>query len=59
LLGGLYKALAPTDIAAAVAGIRGLGIRGAAVSMPFKEACIPLLDNLDPSAAVIDSVNTS
>ena len=54
----VYKAFAPTDIGAAVAGIRGLGIRGAAVSMPFKEACIPLLDELDPSAAVIESVNT-
>lgn len=26
--------------------------------MPYKEAVIPLLDHLDPSAAVIDSVNT-
>jgi shikimate dehydrogenase len=54
----VYKAFAPTDLEAAVAGIRGLGIRGAGVSMPFKEACIPLLDALDPSAAAIDSVNT-
>ncbi|HEY5878394.1 MAG TPA: shikimate 5-dehydrogenase [Nakamurella sp.] len=54
----VYKAFAPTDIEAAVAGIRGLGIRGAAVSMPYKEACIPLLDELDRSAAVIESVNT-
>jgi shikimate dehydrogenase len=54
----VYKAFAPVDLEAAVAGIRGLGIRGAGVSMPFKEACIPLLDELDPSAAAIDSVNT-
>jgi shikimate dehydrogenase len=54
----VYKAFAPRDIGTAVAGIRGLGIRGAAVSMPYKEACIPLLDELDPSAAVIESVNT-
>jgi shikimate dehydrogenase len=54
----VYKAFAPTDLEAAVAGIRGLGIRGAGVSMPFKEACIPLLDELHPSAAAIDSVNT-
>ena len=54
----VYKAFAPTDLGAAVAGIRGLGIRGAGVSMPFKEACIPMLDELDPSAAAIDSVNT-
>ncbi len=52
----VYKAFAPTDIAAAVAGIRGLGIRGAGVSMPYKEVCIPLLDDQDPTAADIDSV---
>ncbi|MEK5760762.1 shikimate 5-dehydrogenase, partial [Acinetobacter variabilis] len=26
--------------------------------MPFKESCIPVLDAIDPSAKVIDSVNT-
>ena len=54
----VYKAFAPTDIADAVRGIRGLGIRGAAVSMPYKAAVIPLLDELDPSAAEIGAVNT-
>lgn len=54
----LYKAFTTTDLPAAIGGIRALGIRGCAISMPFKEACIPLLDGLDPSAAVIDSVNT-
>lgn len=54
----LYKAFTTQDIAAAVAGVRALGIRGCAVSMPFKESCMPFLDTIDPSAAVIDSVNT-
>lgn len=54
----VYKAFAPVDIAQAVAGIRGLPIRGAAVSMPYKEAVIPLVDEMDPSAKAIDSVNT-
>ncbi|MFJ3956218.1 shikimate 5-dehydrogenase [Arthrobacter sp. NPDC090010] len=54
----VYKAFAPADLAAAVQGIRGLPIRGAAVSMPYKEAVIPLVDRLAPSAAAIDSVNT-
>ncbi|MBM7366603.1 shikimate 5-dehydrogenase [Gordonia hydrophobica] len=54
----VYKAFAPADIAAAVAGIRGLPIRGAAVSMPYKEAVIELVDVMEPSAAAIDSVNT-
>lgn len=54
----VYKAFAPVDLADAVTGIRGLGIRGAAVSMPYKEAVIPMLDRLAPSAEAIDSVNT-
>ncbi|MDO5671120.1 MAG: shikimate 5-dehydrogenase [Corynebacterium sp.] len=54
----LYKAVAPTDITAAVAGIRGLDIRGAGVSMPFKQDVIPLIDALDPSAERINAVNT-
>jgi len=54
----LYKAFTTTDLAAAIGGIRALGIRGCAISMPFKEACIPMLDGLDPSAAAIGSVNT-
>ncbi|GGM01012.1 shikimate 5-dehydrogenase [Pseudomonas asuensis] len=54
----LYKAFTTTDLPAAIGGIRALGIRGCAISMPFKEDCIKHLDGLDPSAAVIDSVNT-
>ncbi|MBO1077423.1 shikimate 5-dehydrogenase [Roseomonas haemaphysalidis] len=54
----LYKAFTTRDLSAAVGGVRALGIRGCAVSMPFKEACIPLLDGLAPSAAAIESVNT-
>ncbi|PYI67210.1 shikimate 5-dehydrogenase [Arthrobacter livingstonensis] len=54
----VYKAFAPTDLGQAVAGIRGLGIRGAAVSMPYKEDVIALVDVMDASAAAIDSVNT-
>lgn len=54
----LYKAVAPSDITAAVAGIRGLNIRGAGVSMPYKQDVIPLLDKVDPSAERITAVNT-
>lgn len=54
----VYKAFSTTDLPGAVGGIRALGIRGCAISMPFKEACIRLLDSLDPSAAAIDAVNT-
>ena len=54
----IYKAFTTTDLAAAIGGVRALGIRGCAISMPFKEACIPMVDELDPSAKAIDSVNT-
>ncbi len=54
----VYKAFTTRDLRAAIGGIRALGIRGCAVSMPFKEACIEYLDELDPSAKGILSVNT-
>lgn len=54
----LYQAIAPSDITAAVAGIRGLNIRGAGVSMPYKQDVIPLLDQVDASAERIQAVNT-
>ncbi|MDJ0352863.1 shikimate 5-dehydrogenase [Pseudarthrobacter sp. PH31-O2] len=57
-LNWIYKAFAPTDLAQAIAGVRGLGIRGCAVSMPYKEDVMALVDVMDPSAKAIDSVNT-
>ena len=54
----IYKAFTTHDIASAIAGVRGLGIRGCSVSMPFKEAVIPLVDTIEPSAAAIESINT-
>ncbi len=54
----LYKAFTTDDIEGAVRGIRALGIRGCSVSMPFKEAVIPLVDVVEESAAAIESVNT-
>lgn len=54
----VYKAFTTTDLPAAIGGVRALGIRGCAISMPFKEAVIPLLDHMEASAAAIDSVNT-
>ncbi|WP_375196332.1 shikimate 5-dehydrogenase [Sphingobium sp.] len=54
----VYKSFSTTDLPAAIGGIRALGIRGSAISMPFKEAVIPLIDALEQSARVIDSVNT-
>jgi shikimate dehydrogenase len=54
----VYKAFTTKDLPAAIGGIRALGIRGCAVSMPFKEACIPLVDGMDDSVQAIASINT-
>ncbi|SDQ11534.1 shikimate dehydrogenase [Curtobacterium sp. UNCCL20] len=53
-----YKAFTTNDLPGAVTGIRALGIRGCSVSMPFKEAIIPLVDVIEESAAAIESINT-
>ena len=54
----IYKAFTTQDLEGAVRGIKALGIKGASISMPFKEAIIPMLDSLEPSAEAIESVNT-
>jgi shikimate dehydrogenase len=54
----VYVAFPVTDLAQAVAGLRGLGIGGVSVTIPFKEEIIPLIDELDPRAAEIGAVNT-
>ena len=54
----IYKAFTTTDIAAAIGGVRALGIRGCSVSMPFKEAVLDLVDEVERSALAIRSVNT-
>lgn len=54
----IYKAFTTTDIAAAIGGVRALGIRGCSVSMPFKEDVIALVDDVESSAQAIHSVNT-
>ena len=48
----------PEALAAAVAGLAALGFRGANVTVPHKEAVVPLLDSLSPEAARINAVNT-
>lgn len=54
----IYKAFTTTDIAAAIGGVRALGIRGCSVSMPFKQDVIALVDEVEPSAQAIHAVNT-
>lgn len=54
----LYKSMTTDDVEGAIRGVRALGIRGCSVSMPFKQAVIPLVDAVDHSAEVIGAVNT-
>ncbi len=54
----IYKAFTTTDIAAAIGGVRALGIRGCSVSMPFKQDVIALVDKVEDSARAINAVNT-
>lgn len=51
--------VAPSVLAAAVAGARALGVRQLAVSIPHKEAMLPLCDEVDATARRIGAVNTA
>jgi shikimate dehydrogenase len=46
------------DLAAAVAGLRALGLAGANVTVPHKEAVLPYLDEVAEEARLIGAVNT-
>ncbi|MCA9624670.1 MAG: shikimate dehydrogenase [Myxococcales bacterium] len=46
------------DLEGAVRAMRALGIRGLGISMPFKQAIVPMLDALEPVAAAIGAINT-
>jgi len=48
----------PGKIVQAIGGLKALGIRGANVTVPHKEAVIPCLDCLDDSALAVGAVNT-
>jgi shikimate dehydrogenase len=51
--------VAAADLADYVAGVRGNEVwRGCNVTMPHKQAIMPLLDTIDPLAARIGAVNT-
>lgn len=47
----------PADLNAALAGLRALGMRGATVTIPHKQAIIPLLDRIEGEARSIGAVN--
>jgi shikimate dehydrogenase len=57
---GAYLPLAvrPEDLAAALAALPKLGFRGCNLTIPHKEAALPLCTSVDPMAARIGAVNT-
>ncbi|HHX50839.1 MAG TPA: shikimate dehydrogenase [Clostridia bacterium] len=48
----------PRDLPGAVEGARALGLAGFNVTIPFKEAILPLLDELSGEAILMGAVNT-
>ncbi len=55
----VYLAFPVEDVAGAIKGIRALGnLRGVSVTIPHKVAVIPYLDQVEPTAKHIGSVNT-
>jgi shikimate dehydrogenase/3-dehydroquinate dehydratase type I len=53
-----YSAFRVQDIGRAVEGIRGMNIRGASVTIPFKETVMQYLDDVDDDALALGAVNT-
>ena len=48
----------PEAVGAAVKGLPALGFTGVNVTVPHKQAVMPLLDEIDPAARAIGAVNT-
>jgi shikimate dehydrogenase len=48
----------PPELARLLEGVRRLGFSGVNVTFPYKEAVVPLLDELSPGARAIGAVNT-
>jgi shikimate dehydrogenase len=57
-IAGKYLPFCIQDIASALRGIRGIGIRGAGVTMPYKVDVMQHLDEVDDDAHKIGAVNT-
>lgn len=50
--------IAPEDLAVALAGFAAIGLRGFSVTIPHKQAIMPLLSKVSEVAQVIGAVNT-
>ena len=57
-INAIYKSYFIEDIEKGVQAARTLDFKGFAVAMPFKKTILPFLDEIDPKAKAIGSVNT-
>ncbi len=57
-VGGKYVPFCIRDLASAISGIRGMGIRGVSVTIPYKVTIMAHLDEVDGDAIEIGAVNT-
>jgi shikimate dehydrogenase len=48
----------PGDLKAAIAGFAAIGVRGFSITIPHKQAILPLLSEVSPIARAIGAVNT-
>lgn len=54
----VYLPFPVLDLEAGIAGLKAIGVKGVSVTIPYKEAVIPLLDEIDDVARQIGAVNT-
>jgi len=57
-INGRYLPFCIHDLTSAISGIRGMGIRGVSVTIPFKVTTMAHLDEVDTDAKEIGAVNT-
>jgi len=57
-INGIFSAFRVTELKAAIDGVRSLGIKGVAVTLPHKQSVMALLDEIDEMAFRIGAVNT-
>ena len=57
-INAVYLAFKVESVERAIAAIKTLNIAGASITIPHKEAVIPLLDKIDPFAREMGAVNT-
>jgi shikimate dehydrogenase len=50
--------ISPENLATAIAGFASIGIVGFSITIPHKQAILPLLSTISPIAQVIGAVNT-